>query len=154
MFNFHVHVFIGVFVHAQSCPTLWDPMDCSPPGSSVHGILQKRILEWVAILFSRGSSWPRDKIQVSCIADRRFTLWAIREAQDPLYSDLFPLSVLSYINIGICSFVLILLLVLTQCITLRLFLSSAVTMSNMSSLSNMLTMGSITKAIWMNTMQL
>ena len=41
---------------AQSCPTLWGPMDCSPPGSSVHGILQARILEWVAISFSRGSS--------------------------------------------------------------------------------------------------
>ena len=133
---------------------LCDPMDCNLPGFSVHGIFQARVLEWVAISFCRGSSWPRDQTQVSCIAGRRFTLWAIREAQDPLYSDLFPLSVLSYINIGICSFVLILLLVLTQCITLRLFLSSAVTMSNMSSLSNMLTMGSITKAIWMNTMQL
>ena len=42
------------------CPTLWDPMDCSPPGSSVHGISQARILEWVAIAFSRGSSQPRD----------------------------------------------------------------------------------------------
>ena len=41
---------------AQSCPTLCDPMDCSPPCSSVHGILQARILEWVAISFSRGSS--------------------------------------------------------------------------------------------------
>ena len=41
---------------AQSCPTLWDPVDRSPPGSSVHGILQARILEWVAISFSRGSS--------------------------------------------------------------------------------------------------
>ena len=46
---------------AQSCPTLYDPMDCSPPGSSVHGILQARILEWVAISFSRGSSRPRDQ---------------------------------------------------------------------------------------------
>ena len=45
---------------AQSCPTLCDPMDCSPPGSSVHGIFQARILEWVAISFSRGSSPPRD----------------------------------------------------------------------------------------------
>ena len=44
----------------QTCPTLWDPMDCSPPGSSVHGILQARILEWVAIPFSSGSSQPRD----------------------------------------------------------------------------------------------
>ena len=43
----------------QSCPTLWDPMVCSPPGSSVHGILQAGILEWVAIFFSRGFSWPR-----------------------------------------------------------------------------------------------
>ena len=47
----------------QSCPTLEDPMDCSPPGSSVHGILQARILEWVAMLSSRGSSWPRDWTQ-------------------------------------------------------------------------------------------
>ena len=65
---------------AQSCPTLWDPMDCSLPGFSVHGIFQARILEWVAISFSRGSSWPRDQTQVSCIAGRRFTLWATREA--------------------------------------------------------------------------
>ena len=52
----------------QSCLTLCNPMDCSPPGSSVHGILQARILEWVAIPFSRGSSWHRDRICVSCIA--------------------------------------------------------------------------------------
>ena len=45
---------------AQSCPTLCDPTDCSPPGSSVHGIFQAWTLEWVAISFSRGSSWPRD----------------------------------------------------------------------------------------------
>ena len=48
-------------VHAQSCPTLCDPMDCSPPGSSVHGIFQTRILEWVAISFSRGLPNPRIK---------------------------------------------------------------------------------------------
>ena len=60
----------------QSCPTLWDPMDCSPPGSSVHGILQARILEWVAISSSRGSSPPRDQkciCCVSCIAGGFFT---------------------------------------------------------------------------------
>ena len=51
-------------------------MDCSPPGSFVHGILQARILEWVAISFSRGSSWPRDRTQVSCTAGRFFTNWA------------------------------------------------------------------------------
>ena len=59
--------------------TLYDPMDCSPPGSSVHGILQARILEWVAIPLSRGSSWPRDRTQVSCIVGRFFTVWAIRD---------------------------------------------------------------------------
>ena len=61
---------------AQLCPTLCDPMDCSPPGFFVHGILQARILEWVAISFSRGSSWPRDQTQVSCFAGRFFTIWA------------------------------------------------------------------------------
>ena len=65
---------------AQLCPTLCYPVDCSPPGSSVHGILQARILEWVAISFSRGSSWPRDQTQISRIAGRHFNLWAMREA--------------------------------------------------------------------------
>ena len=59
---------------AQSCPTLCDPVDCSPPGSSDNGILQARILEWVAMLSSRGSSQPRDQTQVSCIAGRFFTI--------------------------------------------------------------------------------
>ena len=53
----------------RSCLTLCDPVDCSPPGSSVRGVLQERILEWVAISFSRGSSQPRDRAQVSHIAD-------------------------------------------------------------------------------------
>ena len=64
----------------QSCPPLCK-MDCSPPGSSVHGILQARILEWIAMPSSRGSSQPRDQTQVSCIAGRFFTFWATREAQ-------------------------------------------------------------------------
>ena len=59
---------------AQSCPILCDPMDCSPPGSSVHGILQARILKRVATLFSRGSSQPRDQTQVSCTAGGFFTV--------------------------------------------------------------------------------
>ena len=50
---------------AQSCPTLCDPMDCSLPGSSIHGIFQARVLEWVAISFSIESSWPRDRTRVS-----------------------------------------------------------------------------------------
>ena len=65
---------------AQSCPTLWDPMDSSLPGSVIRGIFQSRILEWAAISVSRGSSQPRDQTWVSCIADRRFTIWATREA--------------------------------------------------------------------------
>ena len=64
---------------AQLCRTLCDPMDCSLPGSSVHGIFQAVVLEWIAISFSRGSSQPRDQTQVSRIVDRRFTVWATRE---------------------------------------------------------------------------
>ena len=63
----------------QSFPILWDPRDFRPSGSSVHGILQVRILEWVAIPLSSGSSWPRDWTQVSYIAGRFFTIWATRE---------------------------------------------------------------------------
>ena len=55
------------------CPTLCDPLGCSLPGSSVHGIFQARILEWVAISSSRGSSWPRDRTQASRIVGRCFT---------------------------------------------------------------------------------
>ena len=58
---------------AQSCPTFCDLMDCSPPGSSVHGILQAKILEWVAISFSRGPSQPRNWTCISCIASESFT---------------------------------------------------------------------------------
>ena len=58
---------------AQLCSTLFDPVDCSLPGSSVHGILQARILEWVTISFSRGSSRPRDRTRVSCIGGDALT---------------------------------------------------------------------------------
>ena len=64
---------------AQSCPTLCDPMDCSPPGSLIYGIFQAWILEWVAISFSRGCSPPRDWIWVSCLVDRHLTVQATRE---------------------------------------------------------------------------
>ena len=67
----------------QSCPILCDPVGRSPPGFSIHGIFQARVLEWVAISFSRRSSRPRDWTWVSCIAGRRFTLWATREAGGP-----------------------------------------------------------------------
>ena len=66
---------------AQSCLRLCNSMDCSPPGSSVHGIVQARILAWLAIPFSRGSSQPRDLTGLSHIAGRFFTIWAAKEAQ-------------------------------------------------------------------------
>ena len=65
---------------AQSCSTLCNPMNCSLSGSSVHGIFQARVLEWITISFSRGSSWPRNWTPVSHIAGRCFTVWATREA--------------------------------------------------------------------------
>ena len=77
---------------AQSCPTLCHPVICSLPGSSVHGIFQARVLEWVAISFSRGSSQPRDQTRVSRTAGRRFTIWATREAKSDW--------------IGVCNFTL------------------------------------------------
>ena len=58
---------LQLIVSAKSCPTLCDPMDCSPPGSSVHGILQARILEWVAMPSCRGSSQPRDRTHILCL---------------------------------------------------------------------------------------
>ena len=78
--NLNLKFYVYLLV-TQSCPTLCDPVDCSPPGSSVHGILQAGILEWVAIPFSRGSSWPRDWTQVSCTAGGVFTICDTREAQ-------------------------------------------------------------------------
>ena len=71
---------------AQSCLTPYDPMDCSPLGSFVHGIFQARILGWVAIFSSRESSQPRDQTHVSCIG--RLILYHIREAQ---YFPQFPI---------------------------------------------------------------
>ena len=65
---------------AQLCLTLCDPKECSLPGSSIHGIFQAKVLEWVAIAFSRGSSQPRDQTRVSHIAGSCFTFWATREA--------------------------------------------------------------------------
>ena len=64
------------WVVSDSC----NPRGCSLPASSIHGIFQGRILEWVAIAFSRGFSWPRNWIPVSCTAGRFFTNWAMREA--------------------------------------------------------------------------
>ena len=67
---------------AQSCPTFSEPVDCSLPGSSIQGILQARIVEWVAISFSRGSFWPRDWTRVSLIAGRCFPVWVMDVRMD------------------------------------------------------------------------
>ena len=69
-----VCVCVSMRLVSQSGPNVGNPMDCSLPGSSLHGVLQARILEWVAISFSRGSSQPRDPMQVSCIAGRCFII--------------------------------------------------------------------------------
>ena len=69
----------SVCAHAQSCPTLCDPVDYSPPASSVHGVFQVRILEWVAISYSRGSSQPRHQTRVSCIGRPILYHWATWE---------------------------------------------------------------------------
>ena len=77
-----------------SCVWLYDPMDCSPSGFSVHGILQARILEWVAIPFSRGSSWSRDRTWVSHIVGRFFTIWAT--GKSPLKKKILSQRVIFY----------------------------------------------------------
>ena len=81
----------SVFLVTQvtKCPSLDTPMDCSPSGSSVYEISQARILEWIAISFSRGSSWPRNWTQVSCIVGRFFTDWSMRESQVILDCSIF-----------------------------------------------------------------
>ena len=85
-----VCVWVCVLV-AQSCLTLCDPMNCTLPVSSVHGIFQARILEWVIMPFSRGSSPSRDQTWVSCVAGRLFTVWATRET--------YVLALVLYLNI-------------------------------------------------------
>ena len=73
-------------MHAESCPPLCHTMDCSLPGSSVQGILQARILEWVVMLSSRRYSQPKDSTHVSCIAGRSFTQWTTWEVLRRLHS--------------------------------------------------------------------
>ena len=75
-----VNMIVRVCVRCSASPTLCNPVNFSPPCSSIHGIFQARVLEWVAISFSRRSSGPRDWTQVSCTAGRFFTHWATREA--------------------------------------------------------------------------
>ena len=79
-------------VSRSACPILCNPVDCSPPGSSDHGILQATILEWVALPSSRGSPWPREpSYLVSYTAGNFFIIWATRESPEwPSKSEFFP----------------------------------------------------------------
>ena len=85
--------YFAVVVWSLHRVQLFNPMDCSLPGSSVHGILQARMLEWVAISSSRGSSWPRDWTHLSCIGKRILYCWATRDTLLLFYHDLKNLSV-------------------------------------------------------------
>ena len=90
----------------QSCLILWDPTGCSPPGFSVKGILQAGILEWVAIPFFRGSSWPRDQTWVSCIAGKFFTIWDTREANTSIFSFLYTFHIKYFLITALPSYIL------------------------------------------------
>ena len=70
------------YLVAKLCLTLCNSLECSPPGSSVHGILQARILEWVATSFSRGSSWPKNGTRVSCIGRYILYHWAVNKIEN------------------------------------------------------------------------
>ena len=90
LYPFPVNRFLNTIFLDSMCVShsvlseLHDPMDCSLPGCSVHGIRQEKILEWVAIPFSRASSWPKDPTRIFCTAGRFFMVWATREAQQTL----------------------------------------------------------------------
>ena len=119
--NTHTHTYtLCVCVHtcsvSQSRPTLCNPMDCSLPGSSVQGILQARILEWVAVPFSRGSSQPRDWAHVSCIGKQ--ILYHLNHLGSPVFynehimrlkvywKSIFPPSLIKLVLVCLC-FILI-----------------------------------------------
>ena len=102
--SWHWYIYVYIYIYmknvkvlaAQLCLTICSPMDCSPLGSSVHGIQ----LEWVAMPFSKGSSQPRNRTQVSCIAGKFFTDWAMREALVSSTKHQKPLTVWIIINYG------------------------------------------------------
>ena len=83
----YIYIYMFMCLVTQLCLTLCNPMDCSPPGSSVHGIFQARILEWVAIFPFKGSSWTRYWTLISCISYIAGSVcWAIREIHMCWYS--------------------------------------------------------------------
>ena len=87
---------LNVNVKSLSRVRLCNPMGCSLPGSSVHGIFQAIVLEWIAISFSKGSSQPRDRTQVSRIVDTHFTIWAsVADTVHPCFNGILPQSYFS-----------------------------------------------------------
>ena len=89
---------------AQLCSNLCGPIDCSPPSSSAHEILKARILGWVAIPFSKGSFWPRDRTWVSRIAGRFFNIWTTREAHSMFLLAIYFIYSSVYMSIPISQF--------------------------------------------------
>ena len=87
---------------AQLCPALYDPKDCSLTGSSAMGILQARILEWAAMVSSRRFSQPRDQTQVSCIAGRFFTIWALGKPQHYILLQVQMPKYRSVLSLNVC----------------------------------------------------
>ena len=102
--NWHVYVVVQLLSSLQLC----DPLDCSPPGSSLHGILQARVLEWVALSFFRGSSQPRDQTCVSFIGRQILYQWVTWEACGILHS---------------CKIIIIIMLLTDRKISLDMLLS-------------------------------
>ena len=78
--SIYIYIYMYICMCAQLCPALWDHMNCSLPGSSVHGVSQARTLEWVALSYSRRSSWPRDWNHITCIGRWILYYWATWEA--------------------------------------------------------------------------
>ena len=96
----HTHTYMKVKVQLISCVQLCDPWTVAHQGSSVQWILKARILEWVAIPFSRGSSWLRDRTWISHIVGRFFTIWATSEAYVPTHTHIiYPGKCVSYVSI-------------------------------------------------------
>ena len=109
MHNTHTHTQISLCVcvcvcvlAAQSGLTVRDPMDRSPPGSSVHGVPQPRIVEWVAMPFSRRSSQLRDRTPITCSTGRFFTIWATREIYIITYYICKAYILCMYVHLYIC----------------------------------------------------
>ena len=114
MYNFICVLYMCIHRHAaykmlvtQLCQTLCDPLDCSPPGSSVHWISKARILEWIGICFSRGSSQPRDWTHISCLAGRFVTTEPPGEKKKKKYIYIYIYIIYMYVGVCVCIYIYI-----------------------------------------------